>query len=85
MTVHHEHALIFILIRFNFYHHGQFRSTNGGSPGPPNPAVHLEQARIFISTIVINFYLSGQFGSASGGSLGAPNVTVHLKHANFFI
>jgi hypothetical protein len=71
-------------IEFNFYHHRQFGSINGGSLGPPNVAVHLEQARILIS-IVFNFYLSGQFRSASGGSLVAPNVAVHLKLARIYI
>jgi hypothetical protein len=35
-------------IEFNFYHHEQFRGTSEESSGAPNPAVHLEHARIFI-------------------------------------
>jgi hypothetical protein len=35
-AVHLEHARIFIIIRFNFYHYGQFRSAGGGSTSGQN-------------------------------------------------
>jgi hypothetical protein len=48
--VHLEHARIFIIIRFNFYHHGQFKSVSGRSSDAPNTAVHLEDARFLFKS-----------------------------------
>jgi hypothetical protein len=78
------HLEFLFQIRSNFYHHGQFTSTIGGSSGAPNVTVQLEHARIFIK-IRFNFYHNKKFRSASGGSSGAQNTAVHLKHARIFI
>jgi hypothetical protein len=47
-TVQFEHARILILIGFNFYQYGQFRSLSGGSLGAANAEVHLKHAIFFI-------------------------------------
>jgi hypothetical protein len=44
----HDSSRIFISIRFNIYHHGQFKSASGRSSDTPNTAVHLKHATFFI-------------------------------------